>query len=143
MRKTRPQNPTPLAGEDGRGRSEWPGEGPRKPVSVRMAAPPGRSPVARTLRARAATSPARGEGKGSAKSEMRQRARALRRRMTGTERKLWFAVEDHRFGGFKFRRRVPIDRFIADFVCFEARLIIELDGGQHAGSLQAAVEQRS
>jgi very-short-patch-repair endonuclease len=87
--------------------------------------------------------PARGEGKGSVKSEMRQRARALRRRMTDTERKLWFAVEDRRFGGFKFRRRVPIDRFIADFVCFEARLIIELDGGQHAGSLQAALEQRS
>jgi very-short-patch-repair endonuclease len=86
---------------------------------------------------------ARGEGKGSVKSEMRQRARALRRRMTDTERKLWFAVEDRRFGGFKFRRRVPIDRFIADFVCFEARLIIELDGGQHAGSLQAALEQRS
>jgi len=143
MRKTRPQNPSPLAGEDGRARSEWPGEGPREPVSLRIAAPPGRSPVARTPRARAATSPPRGEGKGSVKSEMRQRARALRRRMTDTERKLWFAVEDRRFGGFKFRRRVPIDRFIADFVCFEARLIIELDGGQHAGSLQAALEQRS
>jgi hypothetical protein len=60
MRKTRPQNPSPLAGEDGRERSEWPGEGPREPVSLRIAAPPGRSPVARTLRARAATSPARG-----------------------------------------------------------------------------------
>jgi hypothetical protein len=48
-----------LAGEDGRERSEGPGEGPREPVSPRIAAPLGRSPVARTLRARAATSPAR------------------------------------------------------------------------------------
>ena len=57
-------------------------------------------------------------------------------RMTDAERKLWFALRDRRFAGFKFRRQVPIDRFVADFVCFEARLIIEVDGGQHAGSLQ-------
>jgi very-short-patch-repair endonuclease len=34
-------------------------------------------------------------------------------------------------GGFKFRRQLPIDRFIADFACVESRLIVELDGGQH------------
>jgi len=56
--------------------------------------------------------------------------------MSDAERKLWFALRDRRFAGFKFRRRVPIDRFIADFVCFEARLVIEVDGGQHAGSLR-------
>jgi very-short-patch-repair endonuclease len=67
---------------------------------------------------------------------MRRRARVLRARMTDAERKLWFALRDRRFAGFKFRRQVPIDRFIADFVCFEARLVIEVDGGQHAGSLQ-------
>jgi very-short-patch-repair endonuclease len=123
MSMTRPQNPSPLAGEDGRQRSEWPGEGPREPISLRIAALPG-------------PSPARGEGKSGVTARMRQRARALRGRMTDAERKLWFALRDRRFAGFKFRRQVPIDRFIADFVCFEARLIIEVDGGQHAGSLQ-------
>jgi very-short-patch-repair endonuclease len=38
----------------------------------------------------------------------------------------------HRFGGFKFRRQVPIDFYVADFLCLAARLIIEIDGGQHA-----------
>jgi very-short-patch-repair endonuclease len=67
---------------------------------------------------------------------MRQRARTLRTRMTDSERKLWFALRDRRFSGFKFRRQVPIDRFIADFICFEARLVVEVDGGQHADSVR-------
>jgi very-short-patch-repair endonuclease len=67
---------------------------------------------------------------------MRERARALRTRMTNAERKLWFALRDRRSAGFKFRRQVPIDRFIADFICFEARLVVEVDGGQHAESLR-------
>jgi very-short-patch-repair endonuclease len=65
---------------------------------------------------------------------MRQRVRALRTRMTDAEGKLWFALRDRRFSGFKFRRQVAIDRFIADFICFETRLVIEVDGGQHAES---------
>jgi very-short-patch-repair endonuclease len=56
--------------------------------------------------------------------------------MTDAERKLWFALRDRRFSGFKFRRQVPIDRFIADFICFEARLVVEVDGGQHADSVR-------
>jgi very-short-patch-repair endonuclease len=55
--------------------------------------------------------------------------------MTDAERKLWFALRDRRFANFKFRRQVPLGRFIADFVCFDARVIIEVDGGQHAESL--------
>ena len=47
---------------------------------------------------------------------------------------LWRALRSRRFAGFKFRRQVPIGRYIADFVCYEARLIIELDGSQHADS---------
>ena len=62
------------------------------------------------------------------------RARELRSRMTDAERKLWFALRDRRFATFKFRRQVPIGRYIADFICFESRLIIEVDGGQHANS---------
>jgi very-short-patch-repair endonuclease len=61
-------------------------------------------------------------------------ARELRSRMTDAERKLWFALKDRRFAAFKFRRQVPVGPYIADFLCFEARLIIEVDGGQHADS---------
>ncbi len=75
-------------------------------------------------------SPARGEGKKS-----RLRARALRSRMTDAERKLWFALRDRRFARCKFRRQVPIGPFIADFICYQVRLVVELDRGQHAESL--------
>jgi very-short-patch-repair endonuclease len=54
--------------------------------------------------------------------------------MTDAERRLWFALKDRRFDTFKFRRQVPIGPYIADFVCFEARLGVEVDGGQHAES---------
>jgi very-short-patch-repair endonuclease len=60
------------------------------------------------------------------------RARALREQSTDVERKLWSILRDRRLGGLKFRRQVPIDRYIADFACAEARLVVELDGGQHA-----------
>jgi very-short-patch-repair endonuclease len=56
--------------------------------------------------------------------------------MTDAERKLWYTLRDRRFAGFKFRRQVPIGRYIVDFVCFEERLVIEVDGGQHADSLR-------
>jgi very-short-patch-repair endonuclease len=131
MTMTRAPNPSPLAGEAG-ARSA-PGEGPGGTVVLSGVGSREPSP-GRSLRSRP-SSPARGEGKNSA-AEMRRRARTLRARMTDAERKLWFALRDRRFAGFKFRRQVPIDRFIADFVCFEARLVIEVDGGQHAGSLQ-------
>jgi very-short-patch-repair endonuclease len=54
--------------------------------------------------------------------------------MTDAECKLWFALRDRRFAQFKFRRQVAIGPFIADFVCFDARLVIEVDGGRHAES---------
>ena len=65
-------------------------------------------------------------------------ARKLRREQTDVERKLWFALRGRQFAGFKFRRQQPIGPYIADFVCFEARLVVELDGGQH-GSDRGAV----
>ena len=55
--------------------------------------------------------------------------------MTVAERKLWFVLRDRRFAKFKFRRQVPIGRFIADFVCFERHLVIEVDGGRRANSV--------
>jgi very-short-patch-repair endonuclease len=65
-------------------------------------------------------------------NEPRDRARSLRKNLTDSERLLWAKLRNRRFAGFKFRRQVPLGSFIADFVCFERRLILELDGGQHA-----------
>ncbi|MGL5363596.1 MAG: endonuclease domain-containing protein [Bosea sp. (in: a-proteobacteria)] len=62
------------------------------------------------------------------------RARAMRRNMTEAERKLWYLLRGRRFSGFKFRRQVPIGRYIVDFMCFEAKLVVEADGSQHAES---------
>ena len=56
----------------------------------------------------------------------------MRRVSTGVERKFWWLVRDRRFGGYKFKRQFLIGRYIADFVCVEAKLVVELDGGQHA-----------
>jgi very-short-patch-repair endonuclease len=54
--------------------------------------------------------------------------------MTDAERKLWMHLRAHRLGGLSFRRQTPIGRFIVDFVCQERRLVIEVDGSQHAES---------
>jgi very-short-patch-repair endonuclease len=59
------------------------------------------------------------------------RARALRREMTEAEKRLWLLLRSRQTKGYRFRRQVPIGHFIADFVCHEARLIVEIDGGQH------------
>ena len=59
------------------------------------------------------------------------RARRLRRDQTDAEKKLWAHLRARRFGEFRFRRQFPIGNFIADFACLRARLVIELDGGQH------------
>ena len=58
-------------------------------------------------------------------------AARLRREMTDVERRFWSAVRDRRLEGFKFRRQATIGRYVVDFLCVEARLIVELDGGQH------------
>jgi very-short-patch-repair endonuclease len=64
-------------------------------------------------------------------SKARSNARALRKNSTDAERILWSELRDHRLSGASFRRQVPIKNFIADFVCHAAKLVIELDGGQH------------
>ena len=64
-------------------------------------------------------------------SVLTQFARQLRKESTDAEHKLWYLLRDRRFQGRKFRRQVPVGPFIADFVCVEERLIVELDGGQH------------
>ncbi|MBI5261504.1 MAG: endonuclease domain-containing protein [Bradyrhizobium sp.] len=64
-------------------------------------------------------------------SKLRANARALRRNSTNAERILWSELRDHRLDGAGFRRQVSIESYVADFVCHAARLVIELDGGQH------------
>jgi very-short-patch-repair endonuclease len=68
-------------------------------------------------------------------------AKNLRKRTTDTEQLLWQHLRAKRFAGLKFRRQEPIGAYIVDFVCFEKRAIIELDGGQHA--LRAEMENDS
>ncbi|MFT3707291.1 MAG: DUF559 domain-containing protein [Archangium sp.] len=60
-----------------------------------------------------------------------EKSRDLRREATNEEKRLWSFLRTRPLG-FKFRRQHPIDRWIADLACPEARLIIELDGSGHA-----------
>jgi very-short-patch-repair endonuclease len=66
------------------------------------------------------------------------KAKKLRREMTDAESKLWSILRNSQLNGAKFRRQQPIGPFIVDFVCQQARLIIEADGSQHADSLADA-----
>ncbi|MFP4053981.1 MAG: endonuclease domain-containing protein [Phycisphaerae bacterium] len=62
------------------------------------------------------------------------RARSLRRRSPFPERLLWGRLRDRRCGGWKFRRQQPIGRYVVDFYCEQAKLVIELDGHSHAST---------
>ena len=62
-------------------------------------------------------------------------ARKLRRTSTDVERKLWHRIRDKQLADFRFRRQRPIGKYIVDFICLEAKLIVELDGGQHANDV--------
>ncbi|MEC9363575.1 MAG: DUF559 domain-containing protein [Pseudomonadota bacterium] len=68
------------------------------------------------------------------------RARSLRHLETDAEARLGYHLRDRRLGGFKFRRQVPVGPYFADFACLEKRLIVEVDGGQHA--TQASQDER-
>ena len=61
-------------------------------------------------------------------------AKQLRSNMTDAEKMLWYHLRGHRFLGAKFKRQQPLGNYIVDFVCFEAKLVIEMDGGQHLES---------
>jgi very-short-patch-repair endonuclease len=68
----------------------------------------------------------------------KSRARAMRRTPTEAERKLWYALRDRRMQTVKFRRQAPIGDYIADFLCVEHRLVIGVDGSQHAQNVADA-----
>jgi very-short-patch-repair endonuclease len=61
-----------------------------------------------------------------------ERARKLRSNPTDAEIRIWSRLRRRQLEGFRFRRQQPIGPFIIDFFCPEARLVIEVDGGQHA-----------
>ena len=69
-------------------------------------------------------------------STPRERARWLRREETEAERFLWARLRARQLSGAKFRRQCAIGPFITDFCCLEHRLIVELDGGQHASEVK-------
>src|SRR4051794_26410259 len=98
--------PSPLVGEGGASRSEATGEGfaPQAPHH---------RPTAKRIR---------------------NFAKKMRREPTDAAAAMWRLLRDRRLALFKFRRQVPFQNFILDFVCFEKRMIIEVDGSQHASS---------
>ena len=72
--------------------------------------------------------------------QVRQRARELRQNQTPAEQILWRRLRGSQLAGYKFRRQHPIGRFIVDFYCAAARLVVEVDGDVHAEDEQAAYD---
>jgi len=58
-------------------------------------------------------------------------ARNLRKTLTDAETHLWYHLRRRQLGGFRFRKQHPIGPYVADFVCIERHLVVELDGSQH------------
>jgi adenine-specific DNA-methyltransferase len=75
------------------------------------------------------------------RERVRVRARSLRETPTDAEALLWFHLRDRRLGHHKFRRHRPIGPYFADFACLEAKLIVELDGGQHVEAAEYDTER--
>jgi very-short-patch-repair endonuclease len=65
-------------------------------------------------------------------------AKRLRKTQTEAERRLWSHLKAKQLNGIKFRRQEPVGKYIVDFVSFDKKLVIELDGGQHAGDIRDA-----
>ncbi len=75
-------------------------------------------------------SPPVGEGQGGGMNKAHPRA--LRKNATDAERALWRHIRLRQMEGHKFRRQQPLGQYVVDFVCLEKKVIVELDGGQHA-----------
>ncbi|MFH1995177.1 MAG: DUF559 domain-containing protein [Nitrospinota bacterium] len=76
-------------------------------------------------------------------NRIRSLSRGLRNNPTDTEQFLWKHLRRRQIEGFKFRRQQPIDKYIVDFVCLENRIVIEVDGGQHAERVDIDIERDS
>lgn len=73
----------------------------------------------------------RGDNSRGIEKIIKEAAKGLRKDSTPAEKVLWEHLRTKKLGGYKFKRQQPIDKFVADFICFEKRLIIELDGEVH------------
>lgn len=80
-------------------------------------------------------SPASGRGAGGEGDTLLDRAKRLRSTSTEAETRLWYHLRAHRLNGLKFKRQKPFGPYIVDFVCMEHKLIVEVDGGQHAEAI--------
>lgn len=79
-------------------------------------------------------------GEGEASASMRAinpHAKRLRRDMTDAERKLWSVLRNRQLDDAKFKRQWTLGPYIVDFCCIEARLVVEVDGGQHSEEIDA------
>ncbi len=72
----------------------------------------------------------------------REHARQMRKAMTGAELKFWNAVRAHRLAGLSFRRQLPVAGYIVDFACPSHKIIVELDGFQHAEDAAADYDRQ-
>ena len=70
---------------------------------------------------------------------VRGHVRRMRHDSTGAEAKMWHVLRNRRLSGFKFRRQAPFRNYILDFACFEPKVVIEIDGSQHAESERDSV----
>jgi len=71
-----------------------------------------------------------------------QRARRLRKDATEAEKAMWRRLRARGLNGYKFVRQEPVGPYTVDFICREGRLVIEVDGGQHANSSRDAVRDK-
>src|SRR4051794_35091558 len=74
-------------------------------------------------------------------SNLRDRARQLRREPTEADKRLWSILRDRKRDGAHFRCQHPIPPYVADFACVEARLVVEVDGGPHADQVYAYLQR--
>lgn len=70
-------------------------------------------------------------GNSKSLNKIRNFAKTLRKNQTEVERLLWSKIRNRQIEGMKFRRQVPLNGYIVDFICYEKKIIIELDGGHH------------
>ena len=65
---------------------------------------------------------------------MKDRAKSFRKQLTPAEKRMWYFLRDRRLGGHKFIREMAIGSYVADFACRSQKIIVEIDGAQHAKS---------
>ena len=112
-----------------------------RPPTDRAASPP--SPLAGEGAGRSPAGEGRAPNRDAASSpRLKAFAKGLRASQTDHERLLWQLLRSRRLADYKFRRQVPIGPYVADFVCLSSRLIVELDGSQHAESAHDQLRDR-